>query len=304
MSCRAGSTSSTWASITNLFSRIRHAALALTLAAALFVPAGMGRAAASVPAAGALPDTSAGLIVETAPPGLRVLIDGSDAGCAPLGPLRLAPGRVRVRAIPDDPRRFDRGRDEAWVTLAPGMTARVFLDLRPSVAVQSVPWPASVFLLAAGEGSGDSLLGETPLRLPPALLEGRDLRFRAVDHADTVVAGSLLIERASASAAPLVALRRVAESAPRKTLRPPVYRRRWFQWTLAGVGAGLTGAAAYFKGRGDHWYDRYLTSSDRGVLDTYFDRAVRYDRLSLASLALGQVAFAGGVFLLVSGSGE
>jgi hypothetical protein len=70
------------------------------------------------------------------------------------------------------------------------------------------------------------------------------------------------------------------------------------------VGAGLTGAAALLRREGDQWYDRYLESSDRRVLDTYFNRAVHYDHLSLVSLGVGQVLFTGGLFLLVSGSGR
>jgi len=63
---------------------------------------------------------------------------------------------------------------------------------------------------------------------------------------------------------------------------------------LVAVGAALTGGAALLRREGDHWYDRYQTSSDRRVLDEYFDRAVHYDHLSLASLASGQVLFTGG----------
>jgi len=84
----------------------------------------------------------------------------------------------------------------------------------------------------------------------------------------------------------------------------PFHRKRWVQWSLVGVGAVLTGTAAILRREGDQWYDRYLESSDRRVLDAYFDRAVRYDHLSLASLGLGQVLFTGGLVLLVSGSGR
>jgi hypothetical protein len=84
--------------------------------------------------------------------------------------------------------------------------------------------------------------------------------------------------------------------------RPPLLRRRWLQWGLVGVGAVLTGTAALLRREGDQWYDRYLASSDRRVLDSYFDRAVHYDHLSLASLGVGQVLFTCGVVLIVSGS--
>jgi hypothetical protein len=82
----------------------------------------------------------------------------------------------------------------------------------------------------------------------------------------------------------------------------PIYRKRWVQWGLVVLGAGLTGASAILKREGDRWYDRYLDSSDRSVLDEYFDRAVHFDRLSLASLGVGQALFTGGLVLLVSHS--
>ena len=249
----------------------------------------------------AAPDSTAGaLIVETAPPGLLILLNEIPAGRSPVGPLWIPAKIVRVRALADDQRRFDPAQDEAEVTLRPGATARVFLDIRPSVALRSTPEPARVFRV--DPDGADSLLGETPLTLRPALLERSRFRFECPDHADTVATGETLIALALDSGAASIPLRRVSRSLPLEPPRPPVFRRRRLQWTLVGVGAGLTGTAAILKREGNLWYDRYLQSSDRRVLDTYFDRAVRYDRLSLASLGIGQVLFTGGLFLLVSGS--
>jgi hypothetical protein len=247
------------------------------------------------------PDSSAGaLVVETAPPGLLILIDGIAAGRSPLGPLWIPAKPVRVRALLDDPRRFESMQDEALVSIRPGTTAHTFLDLRPGVTIRTVPEPARVYRIAAA--GPDSLLGESPLTLRPALLERNRFRIGSPDHADTVASGESLIALSLQSGSAWIPLRRVSRTLPVEAPRPPIYRRRWVQWTLVGVGAGLTGAAALFKREGNRWYDRYLQSSDRLVLDTYFDRAVRYDRLSLASLGVGQVLFTGGLFLIVSGS--
>ena len=168
--------------------------------------------------------------------------------------------------------------------------------------LRSTPEPAQVFrALLAGQ---DSLLGETPIGVSPVLLEGSRFRFRAPDHADTAVSGDSLLDMGQASGSASVSLRRVTQTLPAPARRPPVYRRPWLQWSLVGVGAGLTGAAALLRREGDQWYDRYLESSDRRVLDTYFDRAVHFDHLSLLSLGVGQVFFTGGLFLLVNGSGR
>jgi len=247
------------------------------------------------------PDSSAGaLVVETAPPGLLIRIDGVEAGRSPLGPIWITARTVRVRALPEDPRHFDTASDEAEVVIRPGLTARVFLDLRPSLMLRSRPEPARVYRVLGS--ARDSLVGETPLSIRPALLEGSGLRFRAPDHADTMLTGSVLLDLGRIQDPVTIPLRRIAETLPPAIPKIPFYRHRWLQWGLVGVGAMLTGTAAILRREGDQWYDRYLDSSDRRVLDTYFDRAVHYDHLSLTSLGVGQVLFTGGLVLLVSGS--
>jgi len=223
-----------------------------------------------------------------------------EAGRSPLGPIWVPSKTVRVRARFDDPRQFDAAHDETQVVIQPGATAHVFLDLRPTLMLRSAPEPAQV-VRVKGQGQ-DSLIGETPVPLQPAFLEGGRFLFRAVDHADTIFTGESLLGLERSDGRALVSLRRISESLPPVIPRPPVYRRRWLQWGLVGVGAVLTGAAALLRREGDQWYDRYMDSSDRRVLDTYFDRAVHYDHLSLAALGVGQVLFTGGVVLLVNGS--
>jgi hypothetical protein len=209
---------------------------------------------------------------------------------------------VRVRAVQDDPRRFDALSDERRVEIRSGATTRVFLDLRPSVMLRSAPEPAR--LLRVRPAATDSLVGETPLPLTAAFLEENRFRLQARDHADSVFAGSSLLASPGRDGAASVSLRRIAETLPPLPRRVPVYRKRWMQWSLVAAGAALTGAAALLRRQGDDWYLRYQESSDRRVLDSYFDRAVHYDHLSLASLAVGQVLFTGGLVLVVNGSGR
>jgi hypothetical protein len=237
-------------------------------------------------------------VVETSPPGLLILIDEVEVGRSPLGPIWVPARTVRVRARPDDPRAFDTASDEAQVVIRSGVTTHVFLDLRKSVMLRSAPEPARVYRITGT--TQDSLIGETPLPVGPALLEGNRFRFHAPDHADTTLTGESLLDLERIGGG-VVSLRRTAAPLPLTPPRAPIYRRRWLQWGLVGVGAALTGTAALLRREGDQWYDRYLESSDRSVLDTYFERAVRYDRLSLTALGVGQVFFTGGLVLLIGG---
>jgi hypothetical protein len=225
-----------------------------------------------------------------------------EAGRSPLGPIWVPAKAVRVRALRDDPRRFDSGSDEAQTLLQPGVVTHVFLDLRPSVMLRSIPEPARVYRVAGP--ARDSLLGETPISLRSALLEGNRFRLEARDHADSVLAGETLLALDESGGRVSVSLRRIAETLPPAPRKTPLLRKRWLQWSVVGIGAALTGSAAVLRREGDRWYNRYLESSDRRVLDTYFDRAVHYDHLSLASLGVGQALFTGGLVLLVNGSGR
>jgi hypothetical protein len=168
--------------------------------------------------------------------------------------------------------------------------------------LRTVPEPARVYRVTGT--AKDSLLGETPISIRTAFLEGNRFRLEALDHADSVLAGESLLALDETGGRVAVSLRRIAETLPPAPRKTTLLRKRWLQWSLVGIGATLTGAAAIFRRDGDRWYNRYLESSDRRVLDAYFDRAVHYDHLSLASLGVGQAFFTGGLVLLVNGSGR
>ncbi len=262
--------------------------------------------AAPVDAAAAPVDTAAAaptgtLRVETVPSGLRVFVDGVEVGRSPIDSLRLPVKTVLVRAVASDPRRFDPVRDAMPVTLRVGSTVTVFLDLRPSVLLRSDPEPAFVLLVGRPADLADSLLGETPLSVKPAWIEGAALRFEREAFADTVLSGSAFLDPAQSP--PRVALRRSGILPPRlgPASRTPLFRKRWVEWTLVGVGAALSGAAIAFHRQGDEWYDRYLASSNVKEIPDLYDRAVRYDHYSAVSLGTGQVCFIGGLLLLLSG---
>lgn len=263
-----------------------------------------GPASRPEPAQPAQPDSvlpSATLRVETIPPGLEVLIDGRSVGMSPAGPLILPAKHVRVQVVTGDPRRFDTVRDAADVTLRPGAAVTLTLDVRPSVLLRTEPEPASVSLTARDAGAPDSLLGETPISIPPALLGIASLRFWRESYADTIIPGAAFVD---ASGVPLRVTLRRSNAGPEPAVRAarlPLRHRRWFQWTLVGAGTLLSGAAVYFHHKGDDWYEQYLASSDVDEIPELYDRAVRCDRLAAISLGVGQVTLIGGIILLLQG---
>ncbi len=229
-----------------------------------------------------------------------VLVDGVRVGRSPVGPLWVAAKTIRVQAIPEDPRRFEPGRDTVVVAPGPGESVTAIIDLRPTVLIRAVPEPAALFLDGGSAGS-DSLLGETPYRALPYRLERRAFRLVAPEHADSTLSGEWILARAPHGGTVTVALRRVAPHLlPEPPRKPPLIRRRWFQLALIGTGAALTGTSAILRRQADRWYDRYLGSSDPAAIERFYDRTAHYDRLAGASLGSGQALLTAGIFLLVT----
>jgi hypothetical protein len=211
---------------------------------------------------------------------------------------------VTVRAYPVEARRFDPAVDGVSLVAAPGETLRVTLDLRPHPLLRSKP-PATISLLSLRDSAPDTTVGVTPLRLAPAVLEVRRIRFEATGCADSIVAGSWLLEEAGRSEGiATITLRSLHLPPPAPPRGPSLFGRKWFQLGLVGVGAVLTGGAAVLRHQGDLSYDRYLEASDPDVIEREYDRTIRYDRLSAATLGTGQVVFTAGLFFLVTGLGK
>ncbi len=259
-----------------------------------------------------LPPKRAWVLVSTKPAGLRVIVGSVEAGWSPTPPVEVLAGRLSIRAFPADPRRFDPSNEGAVFTAAEGETLRLLLDLRPHPMIRAVP-TASLRLLANGAATAaDTMLGTTPLRVAPARLEFRRVQFQAAGYADTVVAGAWLLEREGVGTngpdrttpVPPIALRSLGLPPPAPPPGPSLLGRKWFHWALIGTGSLLTGGASILRREGDRSYDRYLAATDPRVIEREFDRTVRYDRWSAATLGTGQVMLTAGLFLLVTGIGR
>jgi hypothetical protein len=295
-----------------------HAQGWAALAAALALAAGSAVEAADADSAGVAPgaaaadsaatDSTAGVSwvsVVTLPTGLRVFVNGIDAGTSPVETREVRSGLVVVRAFAPDPRRFEPEADGAVARLAPGESLHVRLDLRPWTLLRSVPEPAAVTLLALGAGALETPAGGTPLRVAPARLETARVRFGVAGYADSIVPGSDLITRAAAGEGGVtIALRSLHLPPAAPPPKPSLIGRGWFRWALIGTGAALTGTAAILRHEGDRTYDRYLAETRPEEIERLYDRTVRYDRWSSITLGAGQATLTAGLFLLMTGVGR
>jgi hypothetical protein len=258
--------------------------------------------ASELPVSGAnavLEDTvgTALLYVESRPESLEVYVDGVLAGRSPLGPIEHAARAVRVRVLPPDPRLFGLGRDAMDVALVKGGSSHLFFDLRPSVMIETEPTGA--IATVTGRAAGDSLLGATPISVPPGIIEDGSVRFSAPAHADTVISGALLVEDETGAAH--VELRRVVWASPGPTPKAPILKKGWIQWTMVGVGTILSVSAIPLHQKADDYYEQYLASSRVEEIPNLYDQTLKYDRLAGGALVVGQTLLVSGIVMLLLG---
>jgi hypothetical protein len=86
---------------------------------------------------------------------------------------------------------------------------------------------------------------------------------------------------------------------PFQVVRIPSPARRGHTWAYLSMlsGAGLVGVSFTFARRADRAYAEYLLSTDTGEIETLYDRAVRNDHFSQASLLTGEALIATGLYL-------
>jgi hypothetical protein len=88
-----------------------------------------------------------------------------------------------------------------------------------------------------------------------------------------------------------------AEPFPVVAIEKRVQHRHTWAYLTLGTGAGLIGASFTFARRADEAYAEYVASTDVAALDALYDRAVRNDHLSQASLLTGEALIAAGLYM-------
>jgi len=78
---------------------------------------------------------------------------------------------------------------------------------------------------------------------------------------------------------------------------PSAPRNQAWAYTTLASGAGLVGLSFVFSQRADDAYADYLVSTDPDQIQVLYDRAVRNDHLSQASLLTGEALVAAGLYL-------
>jgi hypothetical protein len=150
--------------------------------------------------------------------------------------------------------------------------------------IYSAPFGAEVAL-------GDSIVGTTPLVLPPFGLMSETIGFRFPGFVPVTLRADSLLGSPPPHRVELVPLDTGGRDA-----RPRWGRRA--AWALAGS-ALAAGGAVLAKERADHEFERYLHAGSRQLQARYFDRAERWDRVSVAGWGLTQVGAALAVYFMV-----
>ena len=224
----------------------------------------------------------AALRVATETPAALVVVDGETLGPASAGPFAVEAG-TRAVTLVEPSASWDARRAETSVTLAPGDTLTLDLDLPVRTRIESLPLHASVVLVR--EDGSEEDLGTTPLVVDrPDGLAGH-LVARLDGHRDAEVA-------APADGGRVALVLRPDDLAMGETFTHslPTKRRNSARTALdLGLGAlavAAGAAAVHYKFKADAADDAYrLPSSSLRGTDTLRNDAIRYDTFS--GVALG-----------------
>lgn len=184
--------------------------------------------------------------------------------------------------------------DEVELVIAPGETTEVALG-RP--LLRSSPAGARVVI-------DQRPVGTTPLRLDPARLSGVPVSLELDGYQPWSLPGDSLLARTREAGALRVELEPAAGAGVRHGSGAPP--RRYFGLrrtpaiaaSVTLVAVGVT-SAILLKSAADDRFDAYLGTGDPGRQRREFDRAQRYDRLSLVGWGVAEAAFFATFFLLI-----
>lgn len=224
-------------------------------------------------------------------------------GRAGRAPVPWTQYSMQILPVPAGEQRFELveagpGAVPPWETVTieavPGDTVLVRLG-RP--LLRSSPPGARVLL------DGDEL-GVTPLRPDPTRLAGRRLLLEHPGYLRTTLDGDSLLARAAGGGGARVELVPLNPTPLPVMLAPErvAFVDRHRTLLLVGSTALLAGGVAAglgFKNEADDVFAEYERTGNPDRQQELFDRAQRYDRLSLVGWALGEVGFVATFLLLI-----
>ena len=237
-------------------------------------------------AAGAHAQEPATLVLETNAPHAVVLANGVVLGRADDSGLHLPMGDVELVLMEDAIDAWEPRRVAATVSVQPGDTVRVALDLPIRYRIETLPVGASIALETA---AGETALGRSPLVLDePAPLSGMLIAHHPGFMPARLVPGDSLTNRHTLLLRPLEA---GAVSEASVDWMPP--RRRanvWIDVAAAGLALAAAGVAVHYKFRADAVDNQYRAEDSAVRGDPALKaEAERLDGYALGALGVMQV---------------
>lgn len=260
-----------------------RAALCAILVALAALPASAQDSTAVAPDSTAAPrDTTGAVAVASNLPEGMVYLDGRLLGRAEDGLFVLPAGTHRLEIVEPQPEAWRPRRGEASVTVRPGETAEVRLDVPYRYRIESVPYGATVTHRGA---AGERVLGVTPLVHESAQPLDGELVINKVGYVPlTEAPGQSATNRLTVV---LHALRmddgRAGEVAWRGERAP----RTWIDYAAAGVAVAAAAVSIYYKFQADDLYDEYVKTGDPRLRPEF----ERYDDYSAVALGVSTAAF-------------
>jgi len=223
--------------------------------------------------------------------GLYVYLDGERIGRTPVAGYRIATGPHEIRVASPYGTAWNQPDFSSSFVAVPEIEYQFRAVFERNILINSIPFGAEVYI-------DDLLMGRTPLQISE---RGNELRLSKIGFQDY----SLPLKRIE-TLSHLVRLvpdpewvRMRKDEIQIKQKR--ISRRRKMMFASMGFAALAGLSTIHFRSKGNSAYSDYLQAAHPDMMNRYYDRAEKFDRIAGVTYALFEFGFvATGYFFLTS----
>lgn len=222
---------------------------------------------------------------------LKIFLDGKEIGLTPLYNFPISAGEHRLRVRPSEWPSLNHTDFDTFFVAPPGDTLRITPHFIRAIRLTSIPYGATV-------KRGDEILGQTPLvlyRRPNTLATIRLEKegYHPLQH-ELSESGATIVLQPEENY-----WQQKQETDRRIQNKIKWYRRGLYGSIALGAISGM--ATVHYRSKGNDAYAAYLATANPTLMDRYYNRARKFDRLAGVSYAIFEVSFIlSGYFFLKS----
>ena len=223
------------------------------------------------------------------PPNCWIRIDSVLVGRTPLYQFSLSTGKHVVQIYPNQSGIWNVEEKIFHITLSANQDTTLTATFSRPVFINSVPFGATLL-------QDSSRIGVTPLYIPFEENKGKRFELRKSGY----IPYFFTLDTVRSIFVTLRQQQDFVEEPQKPQLLGFIPKRRLkSKFTLLAVTVAAHWASFYFKNEADDNFEKYNRTADPRLMDKYWSRTKKYDRLSAISLGVSYASLAGLIYMVI-----